>query len=398
MKQKFKSLLICCIAIIIPFLWIETGHTAIVILEDSSEYTITAGDTPQIYGTEGTNLLTLESGAVAALLNFPGNNIITIKSDSSLFTVSRSGVYVTFEGTDSTVLKIPATLDSQTIVFDNDTFSLTINSNRVMLGNQEINLTPVIISAPGGIKSLSVGPWHTAFVKADGSLWTFGGNGEGQLGIGNEVDQSLPINVGGNYKVVSAGTNHTLAIDDSGSLWAWGGFMFGQLGHGMDVLDIGRYDPSYITSPIQVDVGSKYIAISAGEYYSLGIKDDNSLWAWGSGMSSKLGNGIVDNQKRPVKIGDNFKAVAAGDYHTLAIKTDGSLWAWGRNRYGEVGHGGSFGYYFDQDTPVQISAPGDRFKAIAAGGFNSLAIKEDGSLWTWGQTEDGFLCHLVHLL
>ncbi|MCP4117437.1 MAG: hypothetical protein GY737_19000 [Desulfobacteraceae bacterium] len=391
MKQRLKSLLICCIAIIIPFLWMETGHTAIVILEDSSEYTIIAGDAPQIYGTEGTNLVTLESGAVATFLNFPGNNILTIKSDSSLFTVSRSGAYVTFTGTDSTVLKIPATLDSQTIIFDNETFSLNINSNRVMLGNQEINLTPVEISASGGIKSLSVGAEHTAFVKADGSLWAFGKNSTGQIGVGNIVDQSSPINIGSNYKVVSAGTNHTLAIDDSGSLWAWGSFQFGQLGNGMDILDIRRYDPSYITSPTPIDAGSKYIAISAGEYYSLGIKDDNSLWAWGCGMSSKLGNDSVENHKLPVKIGDNFKAVAAGEYHTLAIKTDGSLWAWGRNLYGEVGHGGSFGYYFGQDTPVQISAPGDRFKAIAAGGYNSLAIKEDGSLWTWGQTEDGQL-------
>ena len=83
--------------------------------------------------------------------------------------------------------------------------------------------------------------------------------------------------------------------------------------------------------------------------------------------------------------------MAAGAFHTLAIKTDGSLWAWGRNGYGEIGNGGPFGPNSGQDTPVQISAPGDRFKAIAAGGFNSLAIKEDGSLWTWGRTEDGKL-------
>ena len=88
----------------------------------------------------------IEAGGKAKLMNTPGNNIITIEADSSIFTVSRSGAYVTFEGTDGTVLKIPATLESQTIVFNDGSWSLIIDSGKVMLGDQEISLTSSAIN------------------------------------------------------------------------------------------------------------------------------------------------------------------------------------------------------------------------------------------------------------
>ena len=114
---------------------------SVVILTDSSpDTTITAGSTAQVYGTTGVNHITLESGAEAKLFNVPGSNTVTIKAESSLFTVSRSGATVSFEGTDGTVLKIPATLDSQTIVFNDGSWALIIDSGKVMLGQQEISL------------------------------------------------------------------------------------------------------------------------------------------------------------------------------------------------------------------------------------------------------------------
>lgn len=128
------------------------GATAVIqtVLTDTSpNLTINAGTDALVYGTESSNQITLESSAEATLINFPGSNTITIQSNSGLFTVSCSGAYVTFEGTDNTVLKIPATTASQTIVFDDATTSLIIDSGQIMLGGQTVGLTPAEITITG---------------------------------------------------------------------------------------------------------------------------------------------------------------------------------------------------------------------------------------------------------
>jgi hypothetical protein len=116
------------------------------ILTNSSTITVSAGSVAEIYGCAGANNIILEARAGATLINMPGNNKITINADSRLFTVSRSGAYVTFEGTDSTVLKIPATLDSQTIVFKDASWTLVIDSGKVMMEDQIITLNPSAIN------------------------------------------------------------------------------------------------------------------------------------------------------------------------------------------------------------------------------------------------------------
>jgi len=117
-----------------------------VILTDTSpNATITTGSDAQIYGTTGANHITIESGAQVQLFNVPGNNTITIQADSSLFTVYRSGATVVFEGTDGTVLKIPATTISQSIIFDDGSKPLIIDSGRVLLDDQVIDSTPAAI-------------------------------------------------------------------------------------------------------------------------------------------------------------------------------------------------------------------------------------------------------------
>lgn len=115
-------------------------------LTDSSPVIVLSGSVSQIYGCAGVNKITIEAGAGAKLINMPGNNIITIQSDSNLFTVSRSGSYVTFEGSDGTILKTSVTLETQTIDFNDRSLSLVLDSGRVMLGDQEINLTASVIN------------------------------------------------------------------------------------------------------------------------------------------------------------------------------------------------------------------------------------------------------------
>jgi len=116
-----------------------------VFLTDTTEYTIPVASNIKIYGTSGANNIILQSGAKAKLFNFPGNNTIIIQSDTNVFSVYRSGAMVTFYGTDGTLLSIPATSTTQSIVFNDKGLSLKIDSGSVMLGSQVVGTTSAAI-------------------------------------------------------------------------------------------------------------------------------------------------------------------------------------------------------------------------------------------------------------
>lgn len=109
-----------------------------VILNNSDAEILLSGTLTHVYGSQGNNNIVLESGASARLMNFPGSNTITIESASELFTVSRSGSAVTFEGSDGTVLIVPATLTPQSIIFSDVKLDLVIVDGVVTLGTQVI--------------------------------------------------------------------------------------------------------------------------------------------------------------------------------------------------------------------------------------------------------------------
>ncbi|MCP4119513.1 MAG: hypothetical protein GY737_29765 [Desulfobacteraceae bacterium] len=131
----------------------SVSRDILVLTDASPDATITAGGSARVYGSAGANHITLENTAEAELFNVHGSNTITVKADSTLFTVFRSGTYVTFEGTDGTVLKIPAATASQSIIFNDVAYSLILDSNRVMLGDQEVDLTPASITLASGANS-----------------------------------------------------------------------------------------------------------------------------------------------------------------------------------------------------------------------------------------------------
>ncbi len=121
--------------------------------------------------------------------------------------------------------------------------------------------------------------------------------------------------------------------------------------------------------------------ISTGSNYSLAIRADGTLWAWGLNFFGRLGDGTTFSKSSPVRIGteSNWKTVSTGNYHSLAVKADGTLWAWGENEHGQLGDGTTI----DKISPVRIGT-GNNWKTISAGDGYSLAIKTDGTLWAWG--------------
>ncbi len=249
--------------------------------------------------------------------------------------------------------------------------------------------SPVQVGTDSHWESVSLGGTYssktdnfTLAIKTDGTLWAWGSNNYGQLGIGNTVNQFSPVEVGTStdWKSVSAGEGFTLAIKTDGTLWAWGINDWGQLGLGNNT--------NYNT-PQQVGTSANWGSISAGESsnwwvghgFALATKTDGTLWAWGYNGNGQLGLGNTNSYSTPQQVGTstNWKSISAGDNFSLAIKTDDTLWAWGLNNTGQLGLDNQINYTSPQQVGNEIN-----WQSASAGDAFSLAIKTDGTLWAWG--------------
>ncbi len=230
----------------------------------------------------------------------------------------------------------------------------------------------------GSWAHLAAGGSHSLALKTDGSLWAWGLNDLGQLGdgtAGKVNNRSVPTRIGAasDWQAVAAGDYHSLALKTDGSLWAWGLNHAGQLGDGTQT---GRLVPT------RIGTDSDWRAVAAGSDHCLALKTDGSLWAWGLNRYGRLGDGTDTVRLVPTRIGtaSDWQAVAAGGLSSLALKADGSLWAWGLNHAGQVGDGTQEA---DRWVPTRIGTASD-WQAVAARYLHSLALKTDSSLWAWG--------------
>ena len=256
------------------------------------------------------------------------------------------------------------------------------------LGTNNItNQSSPVQTIAGGTnwKTVACGGYHTAAIKTDGTLWTWGNNFFAQLGTNNITDQSSPVQTvagGTNWKLVAGGRYHTAAIKTDGTLWTWGVNFSGQLGNN---------NATTRSSPVQtVASGTNWKSVVCGADHTAAIKTDGTLWLWGRNSYGQLGTNNITDQSSPVQTvagGTNWKLVAGGRYHTVAIKTDGTLWLWGRNIFGQLGTNN----ITDQSSPVQAVAGGTNWKTVACGGYHTAAIKTDGTLWLWGRNSYGQL-------
>jgi alpha-tubulin suppressor-like RCC1 family protein len=244
----------------------------------------------------------------------------------------------------------------------------------------------------------SNGQQHTAAIKTDGTLWTWGSGGSGQLGNGATTNTSTPVTTfagGTNWKQVSCGgslgNHHTAAIKTDGTLWTWGRGSSGQLGNAVT---------TNASTPVTTFAGGtnwKQVSCGglAGFQYTAAIKTDGTLWTWGSGNAGRLGNGVTTGSvSTPVTTfagGTNWKQVSAGGGHIAAIKTDGTLWTWGSGSAGQLGNAS----IANTSTPVTTSAGGTNWKQVSGGYSHTSAIKTDGTLWTWGSGTTGRLGNAV---
>lgn len=230
--------------------------------------------------------------------------------------------------------------------------------------------------------NVSAGSNHTLALKSDGSVWAWGSNNSGQLGIQSGTVSSSPRMISdiNSVTAITTGNAFSLALRSDGTVWAWGQNTIGQLGN-------TALTPQQRT-PKRIEGLTNVTAISAGSMHALALRSDGTVWAWGSNMNGELGIGSTSNSYTPVKINSltDVKSISAGMFYSIAVKTDGTVWVWGANYSGQLGDGTST----NRTLPYRLTGI-SQAKSASAGEYHALVLKEDGTVWAWGQNNYGQL-------
>ncbi|MFM7767542.1 MAG: T9SS type A sorting domain-containing protein [Bacteroidota bacterium] len=238
---------------------------------------------------------------------------------------------------------------------------------------------PTQVPGLSNVRSVACGHEHTLALKQNGSVYTCGINGQGQLGNGSTNPSGTFMQVAGlsNITQVAGGYTHSIALKSDGTVWVWGSNAAGQLGTGNNI--------SY-NSPQQNIFLSNVVFIAAAGSHSLAIKSDGTVWAWGKNNYGQLGLGTTTNYNTPQQINaiPSAIAVAAGWEHSIVLKSDSTVWTFGRNTEGQLG----IGNFVTSNTPVQCTLPIGT-KEISAGTYHNMAIGNDNLLRMWGNNYDG---------
>ena len=244
------------------------------------------------------------------------------------------------------------------------------------------------VSVAGGFTDwcqVSAGRCHTAAVRANGTLWTWGQNTEGRLGDNTIDDKSSPVSVVGGFTdwcQVSAGGTHTSAVRTNGTLWTWGYNIFGQLG---DTTTVSKRSPVSVVGGF-VD----WCQVSAGQFHNAAIRTNGTLWTWGWNSYGRLGDNTTLSRSSPVSVVGGFTdwcQVSAGYSHTAAIRTNGTLWTWGSNGYGRLGDNTTL----SRSSPVSVVGGFTNWCQVSVNGYFTAAVQTNGTLWTWGRNNCGQL-------
>ena len=235
------------------------------------------------------------------------------------------------------------------------------------------------------IKSVYCGWGHTLILKNDGTLWSCGYNKYGQLGLGDTNNRNTFTQIttnADNIKSIYRGENHTLILENDGTLWGCGCNDYGQLGLG---------DGSNRTTFTQITANSDNIkSVYCGWNHTFMLKNDGTLWGCGDNSSGQLGLGDTTNRTTFTQITtntDDIKQIYCGGAYTFILKNNGTLWVCGWNNVGQLGLGDTT----NRTTFTQVTTNADNIKEIYCGGNHTLILKNDNTLWSCGYNASGQL-------
>jgi alpha-tubulin suppressor-like RCC1 family protein len=299
-------------------------------------------------------------------------------------------------GTDTRLpgpFPVIATGDTHTLFIRPDGWVWSWGDNAYGQLGDDTNTTrfnPVAAQLAGAV-TVSAGVQFSVALMGDGNILTWGRNDVGQLGLGTKTTSKtanrIPKVMGnslGEWRFVTAGRAHALAIKIDGTLWGWGDNANGQLGLGGGSKLVAQ------TLPQRIGTGADWVAAAAGKSFSVALRADGTLWAAGINDKGQLGNTSLSATGANVltQVGvttDRWLKVAAGTNFVAAIKDDGALWTWGMNDQGQLGDG----------TKTNHTAParaaGGPFLAISAGDRHTLAVRWDGVVQACGYNGSGEL-------
>jgi len=254
------------------------------------------------------------------------------------------------------------------------------------LGDNSIINRSSPISVVGGFTDwcqISAG-YHSLAVRQNGTAWAWGYNYFGQLGDNTSTQKSSPVSVVGGFTdwcQISA-RYHSLAVRQNGTAWAWGFYGAGRLG---DNSTTAR------SSPVSVVGGfTDWCQVSAGSDHSLAVRQNGTAWAWGCNVTSQLGDNTTTNRSSPVSVVGGFTdwcQVSGGNNHSLAVRQNGTAWAWGYNGTGQLGDNS----ITSRSSPVSVVGGFTDWCQVSGGDRHSLAVRQNGTAWSWGSNGNGRL-------
>ncbi|MFJ9580583.1 RCC1 domain-containing protein [Streptomyces sp. NPDC101191] len=265
-------------------------------------------------------------------------------------------------------------------------------NNAGQLGNgstiDQYTPAPVKGLAREDVRELTSGGWTADQVFAlallnDGTVQSWGGNVNGQLGDGTTVNRGFPGAVAGLSGVtdIAAGLDFALALR-GGRVLSWGRDANGQLGDGAPDA------AAPVTRPVPVQSLNKVKEIAAGCQFGVALRDDGTVWTWGRNHEGQLGDGSTTDRSTPRRVPGlaDVVAVSAGCRHVLALTADHTVKAWGRNGNGELGNDST------QASPLPVDvAHLDGVTRIFAAPYHNHALLDDGSVRAWGWNKSGQL-------
>lgn len=298
---------------------------------------------------------------------------------------------------------VAAGLD-HTVVVRNDGTVLTFGINEFgQLGNatnnggQNANPTPTPVSGITDAVAAAGGEEFTLVLKQDGTLVGFGDNFFGQLGDatnnGNPVANPAPLVTGVLSDVVdiATGSHHSLALKADGTVWSFGRNTSGQLGLSTNA-GLNTANPT----PAQVPGLTGIVDVEAGANHSVVLRSDGTVWTFGENQRGQLGNttgnGTTDENNTPTQVAglSGIVDIAAAAQHTLVLRNDGTVWGFGLNTFGQLGTTDNNGNANANPAPLQATGLSG-VAAIDTGSTGTLALAQDGNLWAFGVNSLGQL-------
>jgi hypothetical protein len=244
---------------------------------------------------------------------------------------------------------------------------------------------------------ISEGDLHVMALSSNGNVWAWGNNGVGALGMGNSGNQYSPVQITSlsNIIDIAAGNQTGFAVSSSGNLYAWGEADSYRLGTGSTT---DRNTPYLISPPS----GKKYVAVSVMDDNGLALTDTGQVYSWGDCYYGSCGSASSTDRTVPTLIsglsGVNIVKISAGHANGGAVDSNGNLWIWGSNYYGQLGVGSSGAVTGNSHGSITGGTNGNapqmwndftNVKEICYGWAHALVIKNDGSVWVWGNGSNG---------